>query len=214
MITQYKILIADDHPMLRKGIFDSLSAIGYTEVFMVENGAKALEMIITKKPDVALLDIEMPYLNGFEVVKKAVKAGSKTRFIILTSYREKGFVLQAQKLNLSGYLLKDEPFSEVHTCIKKVAQGGTYFSPSFNAIVNDELNPELEKVKFLSPSERTIIRLIARGFSSKEIGDQLSISHRTVQKHRSNIIVKLDLNTAADALTLWVIEHKQLIEIM
>ncbi len=211
MYGDISIVAADDHPMLLKGLVDELHNYNYNVVASVGNGAQALDKIIELQPTVALLDIEMPLLSGFEVIQKCIEKALKTKFIILTSHKEKGFVLKAKKLNIQGYILKDEPAVELHKCIQEVVKGGTYFSSEFTKILQDQVSPEVEKIKFLSPSERTIVRLVAQGNSSKEIGELLSISSRTVEKHRSNIISKLDLSPEMDALTTWAIEHKELI---
>lgn len=206
------ILAADDHPMLLKGLRDELINLGYNVLEGAANGAKALEIITNKKPTIAILDINMPYLTGFEVIKKCKEEKLETKFIILTSYKEKGFVLKAKKMSISGYLLKDEPFSEINKCIQEVLNGKFYASKVFDTIFNTEISPEIEKIKYLSPSERTILRLISNENSSKEIAEILSISIRTVDKHRSNIITKLDLPSASDSLSLWVKDNKDLLE--
>lgn len=206
-----KILVADDHPMLLKGLNDQLRDNGYIVLPGAENGAQALEMILAQQPDIAILDIEMPLLSGFEVIRKCMEKEVRTKFVILTSHKERAFVMKAKKLNLSGYILKDEPFSEIEACIRSVSKGDTYFSKTFDEIYDSEISPEIAKIKFLSPSERTIIRLIAQGRTSKEIGDILSISHRTVQKHRANIIGKLDLPSGVDSLTQWTEINRELI---
>ncbi|KAA3615910.1 MAG: DNA-binding response regulator [Flavobacterium sp.] len=210
-MSNLKILVADDHPMLLKGLTDELSKNGYEVLEGAINGAQALEIILEKSPQIAILDIEMPILSGFEVIKKCLEEDLKTRFIILTSHKEKAFVHKAKKLNISGYLLKDEPFKEIDACIQAVVRGENYFSREFDEIFNTQISPELAKIKFLSPSERTIVRLIAQEKTSKEIGELLSISYRTVQKHRANIIQKLDLPSGMDALTQWTEENKELI---
>ena len=204
------ILVADDHPMLLKGLMHELTEYGFNVLEGASNGAQALQIIDTKQPTIAILDISMPLLTGFEVIKKCKDNGSPTRFIILTSYKEKGYILKAKSLNISGYLLKDEPFYEIKKCIHEVYNGNTYFSTTFKDVFDKEVSPQLKKIKFLSPSERTIIRLIAQEMSSKEISDRLHISIRTVQKHRSNIITKLDLPSDSDSLTTWVSENKEL----
>lgn len=211
MKDQITLLVADDHPMLLKGLADTLEEANYQVIKGVANGAEAMAGILELCPTIALLDIEMPLLSGFEVIKKCRQANSRTRFIILTSHKEKGFVHQAKKLAISGYLLKDEPFHEIERCISAVAKGGTYFSTTFDEIFDREVNPQLEKIKYLSPSERTIVRLIAQENSSKEISELLSISTRTVEKHRANIIAKLDLEAGTDSLTHWSLEHRELI---
>jgi len=206
------ILAADDHPILLKGLMDELLNLGYTVLEGASNGAQALEMIVSKKPTIAILDINMPLLTGFEVIKKCQTTSLETKFIILTSYKEKGFVLKAKQLNISGYLLKDEPFSEIKKCIQAVLKGAFYASKIFDEIFNNEISPQIEKIKYLSPSERTIVRLIANGNSTKEIAVILSISTRTVDKHRSNIISKLGLPSGSDALTVWIKENKGLLD--
>ncbi|GAB5398656.1 MAG: two-component system response regulator YvfU [Aureisphaera sp.] len=205
------ILPADDHPMLLKGLSDQLKEAGFLVFEGALNGAQALDSIVKEHPRIAVLDIEMPLLSGFEVIKKCKEKGVATKFIILTSHKEKAFVLKAKKLEISGYLLKDEPFSEIEACILAVADGKSYFSGAFDDIFNREISPQLEKIKYLSPSERTIVRLIAQEKTSKEISDLLSISHRTVQKHRANIIAKLDLPKSVDSLSVWTSENKEII---
>jgi DNA-binding NarL/FixJ family response regulator len=205
------ILVADDHPMLLKGLTDQLTDSGYHVLEGALNGAAALAGIIDHNPDLAILDIEMPLLTGFEVINKCQELDCDTKFVILTSHKEKAFVIKAKKLNISGYLLKDEPFSEVEKCIQKVLAGGVYFSEVFDSVFDNEISPQLQKIKFLSPSERTIVRLIAQGKTSKDIGELLSISHRTVEKHRANVILKLGLPKTQDALVAWTLENKELI---
>lgn len=210
MNSKTSILVADDHPILLKGLMDELLNLKFTVLKGAINGAEALEIIVSKKPTIAILDISMPFLTGFEVIKKCQSESLETKFIILTSYKEKGFVLKAKKIKISGYLLKDEPFSEIKKCIKAVLNGKFYASKIFDEVFNNEISPQIEKIKFLSPSERTIVRLIANENSSKEIAVILSISSRTVDKHRSNIISKLNL--PSDSLYLWVKENKDLLE--
>ncbi len=205
------ILIADDHPLLLQGLKDAMIKQGYTHVIAVENGALALDYIKMEHPHIAILDIQMPLLSGFEVIKKSQELQSPTRFIVLTSHKEKGFVLKARKLNISGYILKDEPFAEIDKCIQAVAIGNTYFSTTFDAVVAGEITPQLQKIQLLSPSERTILRHIAQGKNSTQIGELLTISVRTVQKHRSNIIAKLELPIGMDSLSIWTQEHQELI---
>jgi two-component system nitrate/nitrite response regulator NarL len=209
-----KILVADDHPMLLKGLLHEFQENGYHTLLEAANGAVALEALQNEKPDIAVLDIEMPLLNGFEVIRKARASALNTRFIILTSHKEKAFIIKANQLNIDGYLLKDEPFSEMDNCIQSLLRGETYFSKTFESIFSEHVAPELAKINFLSPSERTILRLVAQNKSSKEIGDIINISHRTVQKHRTNIIAKLDLDTAPDALLLWAKANKELISVI
>jgi DNA-binding NarL/FixJ family response regulator len=205
------LIIADDHPLLLKGLEDSLSSKGYHVLAATSDGATALNAITKLRPDIALLDIEMPLLNAFEVIEKCTAEGVKTSFILLTSHKERGIVAQAQKLNIRGYILKDEPFQELERCLKQVHNGGQYFSKTFQEVLDDEVLPEMRKIKKLTSSELIIIRYISKNLSSKEIAQELSISIRTVQKHRSNIINKLELTSNDDALIMWVKENAHLL---
>jgi two-component system nitrate/nitrite response regulator NarL len=211
MNKKISLFVADDHPLLLKGLVDELKDYNYDVIDTAENGAIALDKIMELQPTIAILDEEMPRLTGFEVIKKCIEKQINTKFIILTSHKEKAFIYQAKKLNISGYILKDEPFNELHNCIQSVNKGVPYFSTVFTSVFDDEVVPQLKKIKLLSPSERTIVRLIAQEKSSKEIGEQLSVSHRTVEKHRANIIKKLGLVQEKDILTVWAKEHLEFV---
>ena len=212
MNSEVTLLAADDHPLLLEGLVNALKNFNYNVVASCENGAKALDQIIELNPTIAILDVEMPYLSGLEVVKKCKEKDLSTKFILLTSHKEKGLVLETKELNISGYILKEEPLLTVHKCIQELLKGNTYHSSVFDTIFNTQIAPELEKIKYLTPSERTIVRLISQGHTSKSIANLLSLSVRTIDNHRANIIGKLELPSQTDALTTWAKEHKKLIE--
>lgn len=207
MSKNIKIFIADDHPLLLKGLNEELLINGYNVVGTTVTGTEALKLIIKLKPDIAILDIQMPGISGFEVIKKSKIKKVQTKFVLLTSYKEKRFVIRAKTLNISGYLLKDEPFEEIEKCIQAIFNGGTYFSTVFNEVYDNQITPEIEKLNSLSPSELRIIQLIAQNKNTKEIAECLFISIRTVQKHRTNIILKLE----STDLTIWAKANKDLI---
>jgi len=211
MIQNITLVVADDHPLLLSGLVGQLKDCKYDILATAENGAIALEHIMNFKPTIAILDEEMPIFTGFEVIKKCKELALDTKFIILTSHKEKGFIYKAQKLNISGYIIKDEPFKELHNCIQSVSKGVPYFSSIFNSVLENEVTPQLQKMKLLSPSERTIVRLVGQGKSSKEIGEYLSLSYRTIEKHRSNIIAKLNLAADKDILTIWAKDNLEFI---
>ncbi|MBA6315786.1 response regulator transcription factor [Cellulophaga baltica] len=212
MTNAITLVVADDHPLLLKGLIDELKAYNYNILATAANGAQALDKIMQLQPVIAILDEEMPMLTGFEVIKKCREQNIATKFIILTSHKEKAFVYKAKTLEISGYIIKDEPFQELHKCIQSVRTGVPYFSTLFSDVFENEVAPQLKKIKLLSPSERTILRLVAQEKSSKEIGVLLSVSNRTVEKHRANIIAKLGLVAATDALLSWTKEHKEFLE--
>lgn len=207
MIDSITLFVADDHPLLLKGLVDQLKEYNYNVIGTAENGAIALDKIMELQPEIAILDEEMPMLTGFEVIKKCKEQLVDTKFIILTSHKEKAFIYKAQKLNISGYIIKDEPFLELHNCIQSISKGVPYFSAVFNTVLENEIVPQLQKMKLLTPSERTIVRFIAEDKSSKDIAALLSLSARTIEKHRSNIITKLGLAKEKDILTSWAKEN-------
>jgi two-component system nitrate/nitrite response regulator NarL len=211
MISEISLFVADDHPLLLKGLVDQLKEYHYNVVATAENGALALDKIMELQPEIAILDEEMPLLTGFEVIKKCKEKGINTRFIILTSHKEKAFIYKAKKLNISGYIIKDEPFIEIHKCLQSVSKGTPYFSAVFNSVFEDEVAPQLIQMKRLTPSERTIVKFIAQEKSSKEIADLLSVSARTIEKHRANIIAKLSLPKEKDGLAIWAKENIEFI---
>lgn len=211
MNTNITLIVADDHPILLNGLVNQLKDYNYEVIASAENGAVALERILDLQPTIAILDEEMPLLTGIEVIQKCKEKDIDTKFIILTSHKEKAFVYKAKKLNISGYILKDEPFVEVHKCIQSVSKGTPYFSVVFETVFKDEVTPQLKKMKLLSPSERTIVRLVAQGKSTKDISNLLSLSARTIEKHRSNIIAKLDLIKEKDILVTWAKENIEFI---
>jgi DNA-binding NarL/FixJ family response regulator len=211
LIDKPTFLIADDHPILRNGLTEALTRNGYDVIASLENGSQALEQIVKLKPSLAILDIQMPFLNGFEVVEKAIDAGAQTKFLILTSHQEKAFINNANKLKINGYLLKDEPFEEIEKAIQTILNGASYFSPVFGVILTDDVSPELKRLNLLSSSEKTILDLVSKQKSSKEIAKLLFISPRTVEKHRSNIGVKLELKEQEISLIEWLAMNKGLV---
>lgn len=205
------IVTADDHPMLLKGLSDELISNGYQIIAQANNGIQALELILKEEPVVALLDIDMPVLNGFEVIKMAREKGSKTKFIILSFHKESYYLSQAKAFQIDGYLLKEDSFFEIERCIKEVLIDNVYFSKSIDIQPLNQATEELKKINLLTLSEAKILKLIAQEISNQEIADSLSISTRTVEKHRSNIIDKLGLKKGNNALTNWALVNKSVV---
>ena len=205
------IIIADDHPIMLKGLAEELENAGYNIVGTAINGAAAVELIALHKPSIALLDIEMPFLNGFEVIKNCQGLQLDTKFVVMTYHKEKGFIVQAKKVGTHGYLLKEDNLEEIETCIEAVLLDEFYFSKSFQEDIKYTVDNELRKVGLLTPSERTIIRLIAQGQNSAEICETLKVSKRTIEKHRANIIAKLELEPSLDTLMQWTTDYKEII---
>ena len=154
----------------------------------------------------------MPLLSGFEVLKLGIPKSPNTLFIIMTYHNKEGYLVQAKKFGAKGYLLKDDDIDEIEKCIQAVIKGEIYYSSSLNKGIKSVIDDQLRIIKQLTPTERTIIRLIAQGHSSAEIAEQLSTAVRTIQKHRSNIISKLNFSKgSADPLRQWTIDYKDLL---
>ncbi|CAM1344884.1 response regulator [Tenacibaculum amylolyticum] len=205
------IVTADDHPILLKGLCDELTSNGYKILAQATNGIQALELILKEAPVLAFLDIDMPILNGFEVIKMAREKGAKTKFIILSFHKEPYYIVQAKAFQIDGYLLKEDTFFEIEHCIDQVLQGNTYFSKSIDKEPIQFASEELKKLNLLTPSESKILKMIAKETSNKEIADMLSLSVRTIEKHRSNIIDKLGLQKGNNTLTNWVLLNKNVV---
>lgn len=207
----FTIVIADDHPMLLKGLYEELIRKGYNVVGQASNGQEALDLILQFQPTMALLDIDMPLLTGFEVIKLAKQKKSKTKFVVLSFHRESEYVLQAKTFKINGYLLKEDSFFEIEQCMNRVMLGEEYFSRSFDAVALKDASQELKSLHLLTPSERTILKLIAQQTTTNSIAETLCVSSRTVEKHRSNIIIKLAIEGGTNALTNFALLHKNTI---
>lgn len=208
----FSIVLADDHPLLLKGLNEQFRIFGYNVIGKASNGMQALELILTHNPKVAFLDIDMPLLTGFEVIKMAKEKNVDTKFIILSFHKESKFISQAKALQLDGYLLKEDSFEEIERCMEAVLNGDNYFSRSFDNTSLKLASNELDKLKHLTSSEKKILKQIAHQKTSNEIAKDLFISPRTVEKHRSNIINKLDLSTSTNTLITWALAYKDLIK--
>ncbi|GAB5399960.1 MAG: response regulator transcription factor [Aureisphaera sp.] len=205
------LILADDHPMLLKGLYEELDANGYTILGQATNGVQALELILKEQPNLALLDIDMPLLNGFDVIKMAKEKGSATKFIVLSFHKESEYIVQAKALGINGYLLKEDSFFDIERCIEAVLIDEQYYSRSFKANALNAVKSELKKLQLLTPSELIILKMVAQQVSTVDIAQSLYISKRTVEKHRSNIIIKLELEGGTNALTNWAISNKNTI---
>lgn len=196
------IIIADDHPLLLKGLNDFLCEKKYNIIGSGKDGQEAYNLIVKLKPDIAILDIQMPYMTGLEVATACKKNEITTKIILITFHKEKVLFQKATELNIFGYILKEFAIEEIETCIKSVTEGVPYFSPRIKDLLG--INPYQEKyLSNLTPSEKKILKFIAQDKTNKEIAALLFISYRTVEKHRSNIISKLKLERKTNSLLIW-----------
>ncbi len=207
-----KILLADDHSYLRKGLSQELESVGYGSIQTCNDGRAAIRMLEHEDLDIALLDIEMPHYNGFEIAEYCQLKSISTPIIFLSYHKEKSYVAAAKKIGVRGFMLKEDPIQQIDICIQHVMRGLRYFSEAFGGELFNHLNNELENLQLLTKSEKRILQQIASGKSSAEISALLRISKRTVEKHRSNIISKLDPPDAPFSLHQWASKNKNLIE--
>jgi DNA-binding NarL/FixJ family response regulator len=209
---EIQILIADDHPLMRKGLRLSVEEDpGLRVVGEASDGEAALSLIRKLHPHVALLDIEMPKLDGLGVVREMVKSGLKTEVIFLTFHSNQDLFRSAMDLGCKGYILKDSAVQEVVAGIHAVASGRPYISSAITTELLQRQNQaeKPSKMSHLTPTELRIMQRIARGKTSKEIGAELSIHYRTVENHRTSMCRKLDLEgEGANALLRFALQNK------
>lgn len=212
------LLIADDHPIFRKGLMDLLQH-SFPKVKIIEchNGAEAIDGILKQKPDIAILDINMPEANGLDVCKHVIKQQSTTKIIILTMYQEKEMIKNAMLSGAMGYILKDNAVDEIMDCVNTVANGenyiGTAMLPYHNELsIEDKKKQQLvEGLKALSQAELKTLKLVSQNKTSKEISELLFLSEKTVENYRSRICQKLELPPRNNSLVIWISENKELL---
>jgi DNA-binding NarL/FixJ family response regulator len=212
MTEPIRLVIADDHPIVRQGLRQVIEKDpGLQVVAEAGDGQAALEQIKATQPRVAILDIDMPNLSGFEVARALARLSLPVEIIFLTVHCEEEFFNEALELGAKGYVLKDSSVTDVVACVRAVAAGQNYVSPALTSYLfrqrQQETSRQRSGVDALTPTERQILKLIAEYKTSKEIAAALFISPHTVQTHRKNICVKLELE-GNHALMRFALEHK------
>lgn len=207
-----KVAIADDHQLFRDGLKSMINARGDMEVVgEAKDGLEALSMIKGTLPDLLILDLSMPRLDGISVLKDAKKQFGDMKILVLSIHESDQYVLEAFKAGADGYCIKDARREELFMAIDSVLEGKTYISPGIADNVMEGYLESRKKLKATSTwdtitqREREVLKLLAEGHMNKEIADFLNISVKTVEKHRANIMKKLDLHNAP-ALTAFAIE--------
>src|SRR5690554_1579297 len=165
--TTPSIIIADDHPLLLKGLSDFLVEKGYNLVGSGKDGREAYNLILQNKPDIAILDIQMPYMSGIEIARKCRDQKIDTKIVLITLHKEKELYQKAKELNIFGYILKEFALEEIETCIKTVQMGKPFFSDNLKELIGIIFTEDTVLSK-LTPSERKILRLIAKDMTNKE----------------------------------------------
>jgi DNA-binding NarL/FixJ family response regulator len=212
--SQVRIIIADDHPIVRHGLKEMIETdASLMVVGEASDGQRAIEAIEQLRPDVAVLDIDMPEMDGLSVAREIQKRKLEVEIVFLTIHREEELFQAALDLGVKGYVLKDSAINDIVASIKSAASGQPFISPQLSGFLlsrrarADALAREKPGIESLTPMERRIFKLIAEDKTSKEIARQLFISHRTVETHRTNISRKLDLKGSL-ALVKFAVTHK------
>ena len=203
---QASIIIADDHPLILKGLNDFLLEKKYNILASAVDGKEAFHLIETLKPDIAILDIQMPFLTGLEIAKKCQELQYATKIILITFEKDEAIYNEAKSFQIYGYVLKEFALVEIENCIASVMNNKPYFSPEL--IEHLEIDEAPEELDLLTPTEKEILKLIAQNHTGVQIGDVLCISARTVEKHKSNIIKKFNLSHKQNSLLIWAKENK------
>ncbi len=201
------ILLADDHPITVMGTKAFVESLGYTVVDTCSNGIAAYNSIVARCPDLALVDMNMPGLNGIELLQKLGRQKCATRVALLTMHNEAAIFNRAKALGAWGYVLKEFALSELADCLAAVQRGNVWNSPRLSALPLSSGENE-NGLSALTFSEKKIVELIADGHSSRAIAQLLFISEKTVENHRSSIIKKLALPAEKNALLLWAMQQK------
>jgi two-component system response regulator DegU len=201
------VMIADDHVLLREGLKqileleDDINVIG-----QAGDGEETVEKALECKPDVILLDINMPKSNGIDALRRLKDLGINSKIIMLTIHDDRGYLLETMKMGANGYVLKDSDADSLIKAIRDVKNGKTYIQPSVASILVEELNSEetdksgdYKKVQSLTKREYEVLTLIAEGLNNREIADRLFISEKTVKNHVSNIFKKIDVSDRIQA---------------
>lgn len=197
----YTTIIADDHPLLLNGMEQFLTQLNYQVINTALDGLEAYNRIVKHKPTFAILDYDMPKLNALEIAHLCLQKKLETKIIILTLYKEER-ILKEVGNSIHGYVLKNDALKELESCIKDVLNKKTYISKNLNKSIH--LNTSHNQIEDLSPTEFKILKYLANNASSSQIAEELFISKRTVEKHRSNIHKKLNIPSGQNTLLLWV----------
>lgn len=200
-----KIVIIDDHKMIREGLQQLLELDGEISVIgQAGDGYDGLSLIESTNPDVILLDINMPNMNGLEMLTELKKIKPDSRVLILTIHNEIDYLVKAIELGVNGYILKDSECSTLKKAIFTVYEGSTYIQPSLTPLIREKQKNRKNIFNTLTARELDVLRLLSSGMLNRDIANVLDISEKTVKNHVSNILKKLDVNDRTQAAVMAV----------
>jgi two-component system, NarL family, response regulator NreC len=202
-----RIVLADDHTVVRKGLRLLLESQSEFKVIGdAANGREAVAMAEENKPDVMVMDVAMPILNGIEAARQICASQPAIAIVFLSMHSDEGYVLKALKVGARAYLLKDSAEYDLINAVKAVSEGKAFFSPAISKMLAEDYVRQIEEHRvddtydLLTTREREVLQLLAEGRSNKEVANILQLSLHTVETHRSNILQKLNLHTGAELI--------------
>jgi DNA-binding NarL/FixJ family response regulator len=202
-----RILLADDHTIMRNGLRLLLERQSdFVVVGEAENGREAVELAARENPDIVIMDIGMPVLNGIEAAKRISEVQPKTAVVVLSMHSDESYILRALKSGARGYLLKDSAEADLIGAVRAVAAGKAFFSPAVSKVLADDYIRQIrqkgveDSYELLTTRERELLQLVAEGRSTKEIASQLNLSPHTVDTHRGNIMHKLNVHSVPELI--------------
>lgn len=208
-----RIFVGDDHTLLRHGLRKILEAhLNWQVIGEASDGRDAVRQVLALQPDVAILDISMPLMNGIEATRQIVRRSPDVRVLILSMHSNEAYIIQALKAGATGYLLKDSADTDLLRAVAAVASGKSFFSPAVAKVMLDDYVRHLsekgiaDRYESLSEREREVFQLVAEGHSNKDIAALLSVSPATVETHRAHIFQKLDVHSTAE-LVLYAVRR-------
>jgi DNA-binding NarL/FixJ family response regulator len=210
-VSAIRVIIADDHGLVRRGLRELLKQVDGVEVIAeATSGYEAVELALSQRPHVVLMDISMAGMNGLEAAKRIVAAAPEVRVLMLSMHSDEQYVSQAIAAGASGYLLKSADVAELDRAIRAVSQGQGYLAPAVSGPVLAGLArgalPRAAETEKLSPRQREVLQLIAEGLSTKAIAQKLKLSAKTVETHRTELMRRLDIHDVA-GLVRYAIRH-------
>lgn len=193
-----QVLIADDHPLIRQGLRTLLEQHGFTVVGEAADGREATQLAQELEPDVAVLDLAMPLLNGLDAAREIIRASRRTKAILVTVHTADQYILEALQAGVRGYVLKSQATADLVQAVHEVMRGGRYLSPGISeAVVQAYLAKTDLPADPLTPREREVLQLVAEGKTTKDIAGLLGLSVKTIESHRTRLMEKLDIRQTA-----------------
>ena len=201
-----RIVLADDHTILRNGLRLVLERQNFSVVGEASNGREAIEVVDRLKPDMVILDIAMPLLNGIEAAKRITSDHSRTSVLVLSMHSDEAYILKALKAGARGYLLKDSAEADLIQAVRAVSSGKAFFSPAVSKVLADDYVRQVQRrgaedpYDLLTARERELLQLVAELKSTKEIATLLGVSPHTIDTHRGNVMQKLNVHSIPELI--------------